>query len=222
MRLLKILLEIYKEEYELNLKEGLIKTTNIGKTINIIQKQFPSLSIEKNKENNTFKIRGINQTNFPLLLKLTNNLGWFPSWVSSPFYNGKYFKDVEVNETSKIKFEAKYDEKIENIPQFLYHISPIENIEKILQKGLSPKSRSKASFHPERVYLLKSSEEAESLADMFYTKTGETLWGLLEINTSMIPGDYLRLYKDPNYDYGYYTLNNIPPQAIKKVKEIYL
>ena len=32
MKLLKILLEAYKEEYELNLQEGLIKTTNIGKT----------------------------------------------------------------------------------------------------------------------------------------------------------------------------------------------
>ncbi len=35
-----------------------------------------------------------------------------------------------------------------------------------------------------------------------------------------IPGDYLRLYTDPNYTSGFYTLNNIPPQAIEKIKEI--
>jgi hypothetical protein len=36
----------------------------------------------------------------------------------------------------------------------------------------------------------------------------------------MVPGNYLKLYTDPNYIHGYYTLNNIPPQAIEKVKEI--
>ena len=222
MKLLKILLELYKEEYDLNLKEGLIKTTNIDKSINLIQKQFPTSKIEKNKENNTFKIKNINQENFSLLLKLTNNLGWFPSWISSPFYNGKYFEDVEINITSNIIFEAKYDEKVENIPQFLYHISPAENTEKILQKGIAPKSRSKASYHPERIYLLKNPDRAEDLADMFYQKTGETLWGLIKIDTTKIPGEYLKLYKDPNYDNGYYTLNNIPPQSIQKVKLIFV
>ena len=43
MDLLKILLEVYKEEYDLNLKEGLIKTTNIGKTINLLKKYFPDV-----------------------------------------------------------------------------------------------------------------------------------------------------------------------------------
>ena len=55
MKLLKILLETYKEEYELNLQEGLIKTTNIGKTLNILQKAFPDLYIRKMKSN-TFAI----------------------------------------------------------------------------------------------------------------------------------------------------------------------
>ena len=40
MKLLDILLETYKEEYELNLQEGLIKTTNIGKTINLLKSSF--------------------------------------------------------------------------------------------------------------------------------------------------------------------------------------
>ena len=57
---------------------------------------------------------------------------------------------------------------------------------------------------------------------MFYQKTGETLWGLIKIDTTKIPGEYLKLYKDPNYDNGYYTLNNIPPQSIQKVKLIFV
>lgn len=222
MKLLKILLELYKEEYDLNIKEGLTKTTNIGKSLNIIQNQYPNLEITKNKKNNTFTLKGIDQKGLQSILKLTNNLGWFPSWVSSPFYIGKYFDGIEINITSKIRFEAKYDEKIENIPQYLYHISPSTNTPKIYQKGLAPKSRSKASYHPERVYLLKDPDEAENLADMFYQRTGETIWDLLRIDTKLVPGDYLRLYKDPNYDNGYYTLNNIPPKAIKIIKKIFV
>jgi hypothetical protein len=45
-------------------------------------------------------------------------------------------------------------------------------------------------------------------------------WVLLKIDTDKIPGEYLKLYIDPNFKYGYYTLNNIPPQAIEKIKEI--
>jgi hypothetical protein len=55
---------------------------------------------------------------------------------------------------------------------------------------------------------------------MFYQKTGIKDWTILKIKTDMIPGDYLKLYTDPNYPQGYYTLNNIPPQAIEKIKDI--
>ena len=222
MKLLKILLNTYKEEYELNLKEGLTKTTNRGKAINIIKKTFPNLEINDSKESNTFNIVRINEEDLPSILKLTNNLGWFPSWISSPFYNGKYSKDIKINTTSKIRFEAKYDEKVENVPEFLFHVTPSTNTSKIQEKGLSPKSRSKASYHPERIYLLKYTSYAIDLADMFYQKTGETIWDLLKINTQKIPGDYLKLYKDPNYQHGYYTLNNIPPQAIDVLDKIIL
>jgi hypothetical protein len=36
MKLIDLLFEVYKEEFELNLKEGLSKTVNIGKTINLL------------------------------------------------------------------------------------------------------------------------------------------------------------------------------------------
>jgi hypothetical protein len=53
--------------------------------------------------------------------------------------------------------------------------------------------------------------------------SGNKSYTILKINPNMIPGDYLRLYTDPNYPKeGFYTLNNIPPQAISKVKEINL
>ena len=54
-----------------------------------------------------------------------------------------------------------------------------------------------------------------------YQRTGNKNFTILKIDTDMIPGGYLKLYTDPNFsEEAYYTLNNIPPHTIKKVKEI--
>jgi len=223
MKLLKLLLEIYKEEYNLNLTEGLIKTTNIGKTLNILEKKYSSKFIFSNFKN-SFSIKtfstDINALNNGII-KDANNLGWFPSYVETEEYTGKwnekYFKEGEI----KLRFEAKFDEEIvENIPDILYHITPTQNADKILKIGLVPKSRSKASYHPDRVYLSKDLKDVENLGEMFFQKTGINDWTILKIKTDMVPGDYLKLYTDPNYKQGYYTLNNIPAQAIEKIKDI--
>ncbi len=225
MKLLNLLLEIYKKEYDLNLKEGLTKTTNIGKTLNILEKKYLSKFIFT-KSKNSFYIKTFN-TNINTLLngiiKDANNLGWFPSFMETEEYTGKwdktYFKEGEI----KLRFEAKFDEEIiEKIPKILYHITPTQNVDKILKIGLVPKSRSKRSYHPERVYLGKDEKNTIKLAPKFYQDTGINKWVLLKINTDSIPANYLRLYYDPNFKYGYYTLNNMPPQAIEKVKDIKL
>ena len=223
MKLLNILLEVYKEEYELNLQEGLIKTTNIGKTINLLKSSF-DFGFEYQRDNNTFEVtfHQIDKSNLDKFLKYANNLGWFPSYITTSLYKGKWDENVYSNDLSKIRFEAKFDEEIvEKIPDFLYHITPTQNANKILDTGLVPKSRSKASYHPERVYLGKSIEGVEKLASQMYQRTGDLSFTILRIDTNVVPGGYLRLYTDPNYSKeAYYTLNNIPPQAIEKIKDI--
>lgn len=221
MKLLKILLDTYKKEYEINLKEGLIKSTELGKTVSILKRNFPSNSFSYDKGTNTFNIKLSEVDQWGDIIKIANNLGWFPSWVSSPQYTGQYNPKLPLYINNKIRFGAKYDQKIEKIPSILYHITPAENSDKIIKQGLAPKSRSKASYHPDRVYLFTNLNLAEDLAEMFYQKTGEDIWDLLQINTPQIPGDYLQLYKDPNFVDGYYTLNNIPPISIKRIKTIF-
>jgi hypothetical protein len=239
MKLLKILLETYKEEYELNLKEGLIKTTPIGEAIYILKKQFPNWIFQYEKGDKDFTIEilriknGIQPEYLEKLIPLLNNLGYFISYIEiygddikiKDRYNEKIVKNSFQN--SKIhsiylECEAKFDQKVNKIPEFLYHIAPLKSWEKIKKIGLVPKSRSKRSFHPERVYLGKDEENTIKLAPKFYQETGLNEWVVLRIDTNMIPGEYLRLYYDPNFKHGYYTLNNIPPQAIEKVKEINL
>lgn len=239
MKLLNILLEVYKEEYELNLKEGLIKTTPMGETIYILKKQFPNWIFQYEKGDKDFTIEilklknGIQSEYFEELLPLLNNLGWFISYVEiygdnievKDKYNEKTVKNAFQNKkiySIYLECEAKFDQKVNKIPEFLYHVAPLKSWEKIQKIGLVPKSRSKKAYHPERVYLGKDEKNTSNLASKFYQSEGTKEWVLLKIDTNMVPGDYLRLYYDPNFKYGYYTLNNIPPQAIEKVKDIKL
>jgi hypothetical protein len=246
MRLLNILLNLYKEEYELNLKEGLIKTTPVGEAINIIKKSFPNWFFQYDKGDKDFTIEilrikeGIQPEYFEKLLPLLNNLGYFISYIEiysnwDPItknaveikdkYNEKIVKNAFQNPKTHsiyLSCEAKFDQKVNKIPEFLYHVAPLRNWEKIQQTGLVPKSRSKKAYHPERVYLGKDEKSTIDLASKFYQTTGLKDWILLQIDTNTVPGDYLKLYYDPNYKYGYYTLNNIPPQSIEKIKDIKL
>lgn len=225
MKLLNILLETYKQEYQLNLEEGLTKTTNIGKTINILRSSF-DFGFEYQRDGNTFEVtfHQISKDTLDRFLKYVNNLGWFPSYLTTPVYRGKWGQNVYDVDISKIRFEAKFDEEVvENIPQLIYHITPTQNVNKILSIGLVPKSRSKASYHPDRVYVGKSIEGIQKLAPQMYQRTGNRDFTILQIDTDMIPGDYLKLYTDPNYSTeAFYTLNNIPPYAIQKIKQINL
>ena len=226
MKLLDILLKTYKEEYELNLKEGLIKTIPIGEAIYILKKQFYNWIFQYEKGDKDFTIEilrikdGIQPEYFEKLLPLLNNLGYFISYMEiysddiaiEDKYNEKTVKNAFQNpkiHSIYLECEAKFDQKVNKIPSFLYHVAPLRSWDKIQKIGLIPKSRSKKAYHPERVYLGKDEKNTSNLAPKFYQSEGIKDWVLLKINTNMVPGDYLRLYYDPNFKYRYYTLNNL-------------
>lgn len=242
MKLLQLLLQVYKDEYELNIKEGLIKTTELKKTVGILYKSYKdyakfSTELWENTFSVTIKYKNelhheflpakkMDFSKFQDLLRDANNLGWFPSYIESRNYSGKYKTDqakylIDNNENLYIVFEAKFDIEFDNYPSILYHVAPKKYTDKILKIGLVPKSKEKASSHPDRIYLANSEEDATYLLYPFYKKTGNKEWTLFSVDTEMIPGDYFKLYDDPNYKRkGFYTLNNIPPQAIKRIKDI--
>ncbi len=236
MKLLDLLLEEYKHEYTLNLKEGLIKTVPLGKSVSIIKKQFPQLKFRYGNLNPTFtvEINNITVEQYENFLKLINNLGYFISYnkvegnnisIEDKYNEALIKKMIQNPKVNLITLvcEAKFDFLVDKMPNYLYHIAPLQSWNKIKETGLVPKSRSKSSSHPERVFLTKSVKEAEDLGYKFYQKTGIRDWVLIKIDINLIPGDYFNLYQDPNYlNKGYYTLNNIPPHSINKIKDIKL
>lgn len=164
-----------------------------------------------------------------------NMMGWFPFMMKIISLSGmendiQYNKDYLIKNMSfigkvNIIFESKFDIE-SNIPDKLYHLSIKEFEKSILKNGLSPKSKSKISYHDNRIYVCKSILNCKSLIPkmkMIYnqqkwsnpkSKINDD-WVIYEIDTSGLDID---LYYDPNYIGGYYLLKNIPSNNIKIVE----
>lgn len=219
------------------------KTASIEKTIDSLEHSLIHLPTEKIKEfvwpdedSIDSKRAGVKvaltKENFQKLnsiLKKGELLGWFPSAYS--INNYQYYKfDIDniktlIKESVKfiiILFERNYDENVQDT-RFLYHATPIERWEKIKKIGLAPRSQSKKGFHPDRVYFALNLESAEQISEMLFDteKNKENLSGeyvIIKINQKNLPKE-VKFYKDPNFQTGVYTYNNISPQYIEFVEK---
>lgn len=232
---------IYADEFALN--EGLVRSWPIDKTISMLKSsKFNVILVSgKNKYELILPVKNIDR--LKKATEISNNMGWFPSYVKS--YLGsreidrqKYTADIVGSMISKdidsivVTFEAKYDVVVHDIPKYLYHITPREVAAKILKFGLTPKTQSLVSTHPERIYFGKSIDDVKKLTKRieFAKKARDGKFWVLKINTKQIPAYFKvfgqidkknNLYSDPNFvDRGLYTLNSVPPNAIEFEEEV--
>lgn len=167
--------------------------------------------------------------NFNKLSKFMENVcGWKLSNVKDQ--NGKSFgKKVNFlnsnNQHIWLQYEPKFDVEIpkDKFPNKVYHITPVNKLNKILKIGLSPKTKNNLFSYSERVYLSNNVESLLNLAKLFVKGDDkkEKEFVILEISIKLM---YLRqrLFKDPNFKNGYYTLENISPKLINPIIKIEL
>jgi hypothetical protein len=220
-----------------------LKTHDIDLTLRKVK--FDHVELLKAKNNtidatisNINKIDGFPKILWDLNSSMVNTHGWFPSYMyltgidnldnkmqfdmdyllkiqnsGEPRY--RYFKKVT------IRYESKYDIEFE-VPSKLYHLSIKNNKIDILKRGILPKSKNKISKHLDRIYVCSSIEKCKELIKkMKYhysnkyppniLKNMDLEWVIFEISTERIS----KLYKDPNYNGGFYLIENIPPIYIK-------
>jgi hypothetical protein len=208
------------------LYEGLILSQPMSKVFTVFNNKFKDKL--KLSRNNIFNLKvslipfSINKQYYNEVIQLMNNLGWFLSVIEYK-KNDKIVTMTNINlkdidgDYVNLYFESKFDLLIDNkfLPKFIYHISLKQYKDKILKSGLIPKTKSKLTFHPERIYFLSKEKDYIELSKQLYPT--ETEFILIKINTTHLKDK--RFIIDPNKINGIFTLENISPSNIEEIIE---
>lgn len=201
-------LKIYNDFKNGYVIEGLIETQPLDKSIRILKKRFNDIEVFGGEAGEIVMIdlkKGLDYYQ-----PLVNNLGYF---ISRKCINDKWYNYIDKISgfISGIVIEPKFD-SIVDVPPILYHATLSKNNKSISKVGLIPRSNNKKTTHPDRIYFTKDPKIADILSkDLYKNETNPDI-SIWEINTD---GLVIRLYKDINFEYGLYTLGNIPPNNLK-------
>ena len=130
----------------------------------------------------------------------------------------------------KMQFEPRYQkdqtEEIKRLYPILLHLTPLSNLDSILHNGLTPRCENLAFQFPNRVYMFSCDATESDIVNMGNALAATSAhkghnfrYVVLAINCKALPDD-VRLYYDPNYDYGVFTETTIRPQYIRPIREI--
>ena len=175
----------------------------------------------------------LDQKTLNIINKFMSEKGWFPTNISLSGMKGRIYSD-HVNdyigeEDVQIGYEADFAKEV-GIPKTkAFHVTPDIFMDKIKVTGLTAKSESKLSNHPERIYMFLS-QDKNAPKDMV-----QTIWNslskerqkeikdyyVLEIDLTKLPNQ--KLYHDPQTMITFeaiYTNRPIPKSAIKVIDKI--
>jgi hypothetical protein len=118
-----------------------------------------------------------------------------------------------------VEIEAKYPQKLcdNDLPNTLLHVAPTKYIDNIKKIGLTPKNTKRVKFnHPgNRIYLCTNYEDLSRLAKALSRGRPADEQAQTTLAVSVSDLDTHEFFVDPQYDYGVFTLKNIPPDKIQ-------
>ena len=141
--------------------------------------------------------------------------------------------DSAIKYSSRMAINVDYvnQETLDKINDFMddkgWFPTNIKLLDDILEKGLIPKTESKLSDHPERIYLMLNSENFKSMSEILWNTLDDDIkklikeYYVLEIDLEQLPNN--KYYVDPASSIQYraiYTLQPIPKSAIKVIDKI--
>jgi len=185
--------------------------------------------IKYNYETDDFilNIKNLTKNGLDSLISRCEILGYYPSVFS---VNDEYIevdsiksiddfikivKNYNIDKSDKIliQFESWLDQEIE-VPDKLYHVTKTAYVDKIKRYGLSPRSKHKIAYHPDRIYLVDDYMVALDILKQL-KQIDDVKYSVITIKPDK---DVLLLRIDPNYNRGFYTNQNIPPNWIIHIR----
>jgi len=198
----------------------------LPKVLNYMKSKY---NIEYNYDTDDFSLYFsiIDDDILNVLISRSELLGYYPSVFSIDGVGIKHGKTIDefVNYLKNykiptnyneifIQFESWLDKEIET-PRYLYHVFENSVEDKIKRYGIYPKSKHKISYHPDRIYL---TEKLTHAIDFIKQLDKNKKYSIAVIDKNLIDNKYkLLLRKDPNYNVGFYTTQNIHPEWISKI-----
>lgn len=250
-------MSLYFEEYhdQFLLNEGMHRSQPREKMIEFFEQTLKFQVLKDDPDNIIIRLYKVQRVDIDKILKWVYASGWNLSSIQ--FDNGKVVNGKDQNGLQQLRdykynqvilvFEALYGVQA-TLPKFLYHATPFIIWDtKIKTNGLSPRTSSMISSHPDRVYYTTSVQYAIAFAqdlaqeklriakakkynsDKFSPEQYYKHWAILEIDTTKLPNirgfSYFQVFEDPNsprLGTGHiplYSPNTVPPNAIKLIKQ---
>lgn len=150
------------------------------------------------------------EDNVAIVDKAMDFYGYFKSQTGTITWNPGFLR---------VHYEPKNQEETLKQMNLLYHITPERYVSKIKQIGLCPKHKNQRFYYPERIYLFSDDAPMsyiESLKQIFASMNNDDKYVMLTIDRRLL-GERVSLHEDPNCPYGYWTDENIPPEAIIEI-----
>jgi hypothetical protein len=111
----------------------------------------------------------------------------------------------------QIECEARFNTKIEDLENTLYHLTNRKYLDNILKKGLRSRTESKKAYHPERIYMGKTKEDCMNL---LYQLDKNVIWSLIKVDITKLQ---ITIFQDPDYDDGVYCDGTIEPSRLSVI-----
>ena len=205
------------EEFKQSIGEGLIMTHSIEKTSDFFRRWASHrFKVFMDKETNVIFLEKKDKNDGgddSVFIKFMNNYGWF---LSAYLKDGVLVKPTEgITGYEGMRFEPKFDMEATLEQRYLYHVTEKSKVPKILKIGLTPKTNSKVTYHPDRIYLATSDDSANDIMEMFLEGNHLKEPVKLRIDRN---GMYNKFLIDSQFLGGVYTLHNIPPTNIEIVQ----
>lgn len=118
-----------------------------------------------------------------------------------------------------LQYEPKFDVEVSEIPNELYHLTTCDKLNKVLSKGLTPRTSVEYFNFEDRIYLSKNKESLINFAIQKSLITKKDCLIILKVNINSF-SNRIRFFIDPNFNNGIYTLENIPKGTLEPIERI--